>query len=377
MRILGLVGFFFLLCLPKYSLAQNLEADQLKFKEARMLLYDEPEKAISISKKLLVNNKKPDQLANIYMLISTAYIAKRDIDSSLYYIMRTSDLLNTNIQSVTKIRILNTIGVQYQQMDLFDKALESLDKSEELCKTLPAADYDRNFNQNFIDAVRGMIYRSQENPEMAIKKFVPAISFFKSLPTEPKTDANISVFSYNLGYCFLELKNYEQAQSYFNEAIFYGTRSGSKSLEAFAYKALADNYYSQQDYKKSLEILATAQKLSDDVSDLSLKEGVYKITRDNYLALNDWKNYQSYNDLLKASKQKKQDSELKSLNRLMDIQNKDYQKKVDHENQRFSLFQIIVWLVVLLCSVLMLKKIFDFSKQNKNLTQKLGKEVNS
>lgn len=93
-----------------------------------MLLYDEPEKAISISKSLLKAEKTPDQIANIYMLISNAYVAKRDIDSSLYYIMRTSDLLTTNVKTVTKIRILNTIGVQYQQMDLFDKALENLEK---------------------------------------------------------------------------------------------------------------------------------------------------------------------------------------------------------------------------------------------------------
>lgn len=247
-----------------------------------MLLYDEPEKAISISKSLLKAEKTPDQIANIYMLISNAYVAKRDIDSSLYYIMRTSDLLTTNVKTVTKIRILNTIGVQYQQMDLFDKALENLEKWEALCRTLPAKDYDRNFNLNFIDAVRGMIYRSQSNPEMAINKFVPAISFFKSLATEPKNDANISVFSYNLGYCFLELKNYNQAKNYFDEAIFYGKRSGTKSLEAFAYKGMADNYHTQHDYKKSLEILAAAEILAKDVSDLSLKEGIYEITRDNY-----------------------------------------------------------------------------------------------
>lgn len=360
---------------PKQIFAQDLEADKLKFKEARMLLYDEPEKAISISKTLLKTEKTPDQIANIYMLISNAYVAKRDIDSSLYYIMRTSDLLSTNLKTVTKIRILNTIGVQYQQMDLFDKALENLEKSEALCRTLPAKDYDRNFNLNFIDAVRGMIYRSQSNPEMAINKFVPAISFFKNLATDQKNDANISVFSYNLAYCFLELKNYNQAKNYFEEAIFYGKRSGTKSLEAFAYKGMADNYYTQHDYKKSLEILTAAEILSKDVSDLSLKEGIYEITRDNYLALNDWTKYQSYNELLRSTRQKKQDSELKSLNRLMNLQNQDFQKKLSKSEKQFSIYQIIIWSVVILTLLIILKRIFDFRKRNKTLTQKLGSQL--
>lgn len=365
-------GFIFF---PKQIFAQDIEADKLKYKEARMLLYDKPEKAISISKSLLDRVKQPDQIANIYMLISTAYVAKRDIDSSLYYIMRTSDLLNTNIKTITKIRILNTIGVQYQQMDLFDKALENLDKSEMLCRSLPAKDYDRNFNLNFIDAVRGMIYRSQENPEMAIKKFLSSLTFFKSLQIDQKNDANISVFSYNLAYCFLELRNFDQAKIYFDDAIFYGKRSGTKSLEAFAYKGLADNYYAQNDYNKSLDILTIAEALSKDVSDLSLKEGVYKITRDNYLALNDWAKYQSYNNLLRSTRQKKQDSELKSLNRLMNLQNQDFKKKLTKSEKQFSSYQIIIWSIVILGLIFMLKRIFDFSKRNKSLTQQLGKEL--
>ena len=40
-------GFIFF---PKQIFAQDIEADKLKYKEARMLLYDKPEKAISISK---------------------------------------------------------------------------------------------------------------------------------------------------------------------------------------------------------------------------------------------------------------------------------------------------------------------------------------
>lgn len=288
-------------------------------KEARTLLYVEPEKAISIAKTILSKEKKPDRIANIYMLISTAYIAKRDIDSSLYYMMRTSEMLNSNIKTITKVRILNTIGVQYQQMDLYDKALESFNKSEELIKTLPENDRDKHFNQNFIDAVRGMIYRSQSNPEMAIKKFVPAINYLKTLKPEQRNNANISVFSYNLAYCLLELKKPSQAQKYFEEAIFYGKKSNSKSLEAFAYKGMAENLYNESDFSKSLEFVKMAEILANDVSDLSLKEGIYKITCDNYLATNNWEQYKVYSEKLQQTRQKKQESELKSLSRLMNL----------------------------------------------------------
>ena len=62
--------------------------------------------------------EKADERAHLYMLISNAYIAKRNNDSSLFYILKATDLINTTTLITTKIKILNSVAVQYQQMEL-------------------------------------------------------------------------------------------------------------------------------------------------------------------------------------------------------------------------------------------------------------------
>ena len=49
--------------------------------------------------------KKADERAHLYMLISNAYIAKRNNDSSLFYILKATDLINTTTLITTKIKI--------------------------------------------------------------------------------------------------------------------------------------------------------------------------------------------------------------------------------------------------------------------------------
>ena len=147
------------------------------------------------------------------MLLSNAYIAKRDIDSSLYYINQTSNLINnSDIKIATKVRILNHIAVQYQQMELYDKALETLDRSQELCNQIPAGRYHRNYYWEFINIVRGMVYRAQSNPEMALEKFKSALKYYKTIPADKSLLANMSVIAYNIGNCYLDLKQFGPAE---------------------------------------------------------------------------------------------------------------------------------------------------------------------
>ena len=65
-------------------------------------------------------------------------------------------------------------------MQLYDKSLETLDKVKELYEKLPADDKNRAYNREFNNMIRGMIYRSQSNPEMALEKFSQAVNYLKN-----------------------------------------------------------------------------------------------------------------------------------------------------------------------------------------------------
>ena len=59
----------------------------------------------------------------------------------------------------------------------------------------------------------------------------------------------------------------------------------------------------------------------------------------------------------------------------MNLQNQDFQKKLSKSEKQFSIYQIIIWSIVILALLIMLKRIFDFRKLNKTLTQKLGSQL--
>ncbi len=59
----------------------------------------------------------------------------------------------------------------------------------------------------------------------------------------------------------------------------------------------------------------------------------------------------------------------------MNLQNQDFQKKLSKSEKQFSINQIIIWSIVILALLIMLKRIFDFRKRNKTLTQKLESQL--
>src|SRR5690606_41945930 len=72
-----------------------------------------------------------DALPISLMLISNAYLSKRENEKSLEYALRARDYLPEIVSTISKINVLNTIGMQHQQLRIYDKAIEYLDQRSE------------------------------------------------------------------------------------------------------------------------------------------------------------------------------------------------------------------------------------------------------
>lgn len=359
---------------PFYSQLKNNDA---QIKKANDILYDDPNQSIKIAFSLLKKEKNIDEIANIYLLISTAYIAKRDVDSSLYFIMKTTDLINSEALIKTKIRILNSVAIQYQQMQLYDKSLETLDKAKDFYQKLPANDKAREYNNQFNNMVRGLIYRSQANPEMALEKFSEAVNYWKKLPPTKGNSSNVSVILYNMGYCYIELNQNSKSKPYFKEAITYGRLADAKSIEAYALKGLADHLYINHEYEKSLNLLDDAQDLAKSIGDLVLNEGIYKLMANNYLAINNWEKYQIYSDLVVQLRLEKNQKDQKSINRYINIQNSENQAKINTASTKFNIYQFLITGCFALSFFLLVRRFIFNKKENKLLKSKIEELINS
>jgi len=123
---------------------------------------------------------------------------------------------------------------------------------------------------------------------------------------------------------------------------------------------------------KAIELLKKSVNLSKKIGDLVLSEGIYKSFSDNYLALQDWNNYEVYNKLYIETKFAREQSELASLNKSIDVLNQENNKKIEEQKSRL---RIICTQIIVISSILFiwfLLKFIKHKKCNKLLLEKLN-----
>jgi tetratricopeptide (TPR) repeat protein len=78
-----------------------------------------------------------------------------------------------------------------------------------------------------------MIYKSQSNPEIALQEFSIAIRNFEKIKEKEKTYFNQSIIYYNIGHCYLNLNQPENAGEAFMKSRNLAGLIKAKSLESF------------------------------------------------------------------------------------------------------------------------------------------------
>ncbi|WP_185290451.1 lipopolysaccharide assembly protein LapB [Chryseobacterium lactis] len=349
---------------------QKISDDSL-MKIANQEIYNNPDQSISIGKKLLQKEKDPNKSVKIYLLLSTAGIAKRNFDESLQYILKARELVRKTNDPKINTSFLIAAAVQYQQMELFSKSLEALDEADEYLVKLPENSYLRNFETARSFALRGMIYKSQSNPEIALQEFSIAIRNFEKIKEKEKTYFNQSIIYYNIGHCYLNLNQPENAGAAFMKSRNLAGLIKAKSLESFALKGLAEMNKQKHKNQEALELLIKAEDLGRESGDLTLNEGIYKEMADNYLAMGNPGLYQVYSKKYTETKFKREESELRSINHAIDVHNGETQKKSERVTDRYNYLIAAVIIVGAFILSIILYLIIKIRKQNKGFREEI------
>jgi len=87
-------------------------------------------------------------------------------------------------------------------------------------------------------------------------KIDDAIRYYFEYLKTPVTSGEVNPTNakYNLGYCFLKKENYKQAQTYFEQVASTSPRINASAFEQDAYLRIADCYYMNRDFKKSMSM---------------------------------------------------------------------------------------------------------------------------
>lgn len=349
--------------------------DSVQFKKAVENIYKNPDYSIDIINQLLKNNQKTEDKAKLYWQMSTAYNAKREYETSLKFVGKAQDLLEEIEDPKVKMQIMLSIAVLYQQMDLYTKCFDVLNEAEKISESIEDTDETKIHLLGNINAIKGMIYKSQSSPEMALEKFNQAIKNYQKILHKNSSKANLSVILYNIGYTYIAKNDLNEAEKSFNQSIKFAKLANANSLEAFALKGLSEIYFSKGNYQEALVLLNKAEILAGSIGDLILNQGIYRGKADNYLALNQIENYQVYNKKYLQSNFERQQNELQSINVEIDNQIENIQGKINRIKDRTINYILIIISIGLMLSGVLIFMIYKFRKENKQLKLKINELI--
>ena len=341
------------------------------YRKALSDVYENPDNSLKLGQKMLKNEKDPDNLIKLYKLMSHAYISIRDFDKSLDWVLKMKELSKSFTTPEQKVKVLNAIAIQYHNMGLYSKTIETLDEHYQYCIRLKDSPFKFSYlGLNYV--VRGLVYKSQNNNELALEKLMVGLKYLEKLGNYDNSTANISVVLYNIGYCYFYLKKNDEAEKYFKQSATVAHSVHAESLEAFAYKGLAETYTLQGKHRDAIDLLEKADNMSTKVGDLVLREGIYKGFADNFLALQDWNNYEVYNKRYIETKFTREQNELASLNKSIDVQNAENNKKLEDQNNKSKIISSFIAFLAILILIYLIIKFIKNRRQNKALTEELN-----
>ena len=321
-------------------------------------VYENPDESINFGNSVMENNTYPDNTkARANMLISFAYTSKRDYRKALEYIIKSKNLSKNVKNRELQLEILFKTAVLYQQLKVYDKALEDIQKAEQIILTYPPT-HSVYKNLPKYNILKAIIYKDNLNCEIALDYFDRALKLYEKYNIS--NPANQSIAYYNQGNCYSLLSELNLAKSSFSKAISFAQKQNANSLVAFAQKGLAEVYFMEGDYQKAIDMLQQALDKNKSVNDMILNLGIYEGLFENNLALNKWGDYQKYYDLyLKTQKDIKQ-SERSSISDFM-FENSEIKKEII--NDMNSKFKTLIFSAITIVTFLFF--IFLF-KRNKN-----------
>ena len=362
-----LIGFFIFVQMG-YS---QKDVDSILTK-ANKQIYENPDEAISLSKKALNSSKITIRNEiNALLVISTAYSSKRDYEKASEYIIQINGLIPKINDELQKMNILNRIAAHYQELQIYDKSLEYLDESLVLIEKYPQQDSVQTY-LGYNSILRSFIYREQTNCDIALKYFDVAIKAYnKTTEQKPIMNANLSICYYNKGNCLLSLNKTDLAMISFLKSIEHAKIVGAKSLIAFGKKGLAETETLKGNHKEAITLLTDALSISKDVGDLILNRGIYEGLANNYLILGDWENYTLYQNKYLAIKKENKISERKTINRALINLTENKAREIKELHSFFWPLQIIFIICIIIALFTLIRAILIWEKDLKKLENKL------
>lgn len=377
MRIAYKTLFLFISLVLQHSAYANVDFVQVQEMDSvldasRREVYKTPNESIKLGLTVFNDDDYPDEIRlKALMLVSFGYTSKRDYQKALEFILKADEFNDGNDNELLEIEIMYRTGVLYQQLKIYDKSIDFMEKTERFCLTYPDKEAVRMFLANSY-VVKAFIYKDNLNCDIALDFFNKGISEYQKI-NSPDSNGNLSIVYYNIGNCYSMLGEYGNAKNSFARSISLGRLENANSLISFAEKGLAEVYTLEGNYEKAINLLEEALERSKDVGDLVLNLGVYKGLFENHLALNEPEKFQKFYSLYLKTQAQIKTSERNSIGDSIDESYKLQNTKIQSLKGQFN--TLLRWSVLFM--VIFILGVVFLEIKNKKTIQNLIKKVDS
>lgn len=323
--------------LSTFSFAQKADF-QDSLNKAELLVYENPEKAIEMAHALRSEIEKKDYRLqiSILLLLGNAYSSKQNYQKALEHAFSAYELAQKSEHYVDELKVLGFIANQYYILQLDEKVDFYLDKSEKIISQTPIPD-----SLDYVVAntyfIRALNYKDKLDCNFAINYFNKAIQVYEK-SNYPNSKINLPITYIQKGYCFFDQKELDSADYNFRKAYQISLKNKIVYNQSHAQIGISKILFERKDYKSAIDTLVKVENELESSAPLSLRADIYKNLSDNYLKLEDYKNYKQYSDSYLNIKKEMDSLEVKFVENILDSQLSNAENSIQTEKNKVILF---------------------------------------
>lgn len=373
-------------CLWKSPIyGQTMAPNESLLGKAYELVHFNPEEAVKIGQYLLKNNPSDIQKAKFYMLLAESYWAKGDYNNSVINVFEAGKFADKAGED-EKIKILLLKSQLFRTLYLDNQSKRCLEEATEKISGLKSKEEQGYFEAKILIG-NSVMYLDRQNYQSAFELLQKADKIY-----QPAFSKNASIqqeFYVAKARAFVGLTKIDSANYYLTKALKLSkTQKNSDYLNEIALlNELGLVYFHEKQHARAIDTLLVSMRMASTLKNEALLKVINKQLGINYLALNDKKNYQLFdNKFLKTYdnvEESEQDAVNSAYNLISQEQESDFQKAKSRYADYFYLavgvlvFVLIMGLLLWLKSYLKkkrLKEIISYLEIKSNNVVKLQPE---
>ncbi|MGG5209550.1 helix-turn-helix domain-containing protein [Chryseobacterium sp. MIQD13] len=317
--------------------------------------------AIVIAKSYLPKLKDNKfHLTEMYGVISQNYSRLGKREQALPYAIKANETALMTNDYKTIARFHGLLADQYRNVKLYTKAKETARKG--VLSTEKIDDGDGKWIKAALLIEYASILDMEKDNDSSIIYNQLALNTL----SQAKTNQQMITYYYavansNIGTNYFNKKAMDSAEHYYNKSLGFSKGSFDAAYrKRYAYTNLSLVYNSRKQYQRAIDTLKIIEK-EVRPEEYPIKAEVYGYLAQNYMLINDLKNYKKYNELYLNTKDKLSDEEVKAINETLQKLDEDHKRETQKNESHFKMLSIIL----LLATISIVLLIYYFQKKRK------------